>query len=65
MNGYVKPRLPHLEIKVIDYSNIASHIKEQYLDHDTRSVYETCQYSRFILSNGKNDKGALHVVQKE
>ena len=29
-----------------------------YEKQNVRSFYETCQYSRFVLNNGKNDKGA-------
>ena len=32
---------------------------------NTRSVYETCQHSRFALSKGKNVKGVHKVMFTE
>ena len=36
-----------------------------YLKQNVRSVYETCQHSRFALSNAKNDKEVHKVMYTE
>ena len=36
-----------------------------YLRQNVRSVYETCQHSRFPLRNEKNDKGVHFVMYTE
>ena len=36
-----------------------------YLRQNVRSVYETCQHSRFALSNGNNENGVHMAMYTE